>query len=215
MAFTATTLSSKVATTDRTIVVASATGFSAGYSLRIGSEMMVVQQGYTSGTTIPVLRGRDGTVTAAHVSGEAVIVGIGGSDFAAPQPAIDESVTSPSFALAGSPPVYSYTASGAITVTPGIHKLVGTGTLAMTLASPTADMDGWILIVCGDGKSASTLTIGTGTVGAGNAGTNYKTATFQNAGNVALMLMALNGFWTVLPGPVTGTSTAISWAISS
>ena len=60
MAFATTTLSSAVGTSDISIVVASATSFAAGRLLIVDQELMQVTQAYSSGTTIPVLRGRDG-----------------------------------------------------------------------------------------------------------------------------------------------------------
>ncbi len=67
MALTATTLSSAVALTDKSIVVASATGFAAGAYVKVDGEFMQVDKSYTSGsTTVPVLRGRDGSAQATR-----------------------------------------------------------------------------------------------------------------------------------------------------
>lgn len=84
MAYTATTVSAAVAVNDTSIVVASATNFAAGNRLLIDQEEMQVAKNYTTGTTIPVLRGRNGTATAAHASGAGIVNGIGAADFVSP-----------------------------------------------------------------------------------------------------------------------------------
>lgn len=84
MAYATTTLGAAVAITDTSIVVASATSFAAGNRVVIDAEEMTVQSGYSSGTTIPVLRGQNGTATAAHNNGAGVEQGIGALDFASP-----------------------------------------------------------------------------------------------------------------------------------
>src|SRR3990172_1244256 len=67
MALTRTTLSSAVGVDDTSIVVASATGFATGRLLRIDQEFLQVAQSYNgTATTIPVLRGREGSLTSAH-----------------------------------------------------------------------------------------------------------------------------------------------------
>lgn len=210
MALTTTTLSSACAASDQSIVVASATGFAAGYLVLIDGEMLKVRKDYVSGTTIPVLRGQDGTKRVAHVSSANVTVGTA-ADFATPveQGFVDYAV------VGRGRQVFSYSASGAITLpNPGsdaVAILNGTGTLAMTLANPTKDMDGSVLTIVGNGKSASTVTY---TAGFGNAGSSYDVITFQNAGQVSISCIAANGIWVLLNTPITGTSTAVSVAIA-
>lgn len=84
MAFTTTTLSSAVAIADTSIVVASATSFAAGNRVIVDGEEMLVAKSYTSGTTIPVQRGQNGTATTTHASGAGVMQGIGAVDFTSP-----------------------------------------------------------------------------------------------------------------------------------
>lgn len=74
-ALTPTTLSSAVLVTDVQIVVASATGFAANYTVVIDGEAMVIKSSYVSGTTIPVSRGVQGTAQQAHASSSPVYVG--------------------------------------------------------------------------------------------------------------------------------------------
>ena len=71
---TSTTLSGNITSSQTTIVVTSATGFTAGSTFAlIGKEQMEVNG--VSGTTITVRRGSGGTVAQAHNSGEIIYVG--------------------------------------------------------------------------------------------------------------------------------------------
>lgn len=212
MALTTTTNSSAIAVTDTSIVVASASGFAAGSLVRVDDEFMQVTQTYLSGLTIPVLRGRVGTQTAAHNVTSNVVVGTG-ADFAT-----GDAQQAVPYQFARIRRIVQYSASGAITLpVPGedmVAVLVGTSALAMTIASPTKDMDGDRLTVITNAKSASTVTVNSGTVGVGNAGSGYDVLTAQNAGNLGIEFMACNGFWNLIGAPITGTSTALSWAIA-
>lgn len=211
MAFTTTTLASAMAAGDTAMVVTSATGFAAGNKVLIDQEMFQVVNSYVSGTTIPVIRGQEGTAATAHAASANVTTGLG-SDFA--NPGAQTPVT---YAIAGKVrTVTSYSASGAIALptagTDAVAILNGTSALAMTLANPTKDMDGSILYIAGNGKSASTVTY---TAGFGNAGSSYDVLTAQTAGQVGITLMAVNAIWVVIGGPpITGTTTALTWAIS-
>jgi hypothetical protein len=212
MSLTTTTLASALLTTDTSIVVTSATGFAAGSYVLVDQELMKVVNSYVSGVTIPVLRGLDGSVVQAHPSGANATVGLG-SDFANPGP---QAITT--YQIAGKTrTVTSYSASGAITMpTPGTDAVAiinGTSTLAMTLTVPTKDMDGCLLIIVANGKSASHVDVPT--TGYGNAGSSYDVLTFQNAGQAGFILMACNGFWVIIgSAPITGTSTSVSIAIA-
>jgi hypothetical protein len=203
MALTTTTLASAVAVTDTQVVVTSATAVAAGSILLIDQEVFAVAQNYTSGTTVPVLRGRQGTKTQAHVITANVIIGTG-ADFA--QPATQEVV---SFPIAGrARTLTSYTASGAIALpTPGndaVAVINGTSALTMTLANPTTDMDGSILWIICNGKSTSTVTY---TAGFGNSGSSYDVATLPAGGATVIETIACGGFW-LLASPMTGTLTS-------
>jgi hypothetical protein len=94
-----------------------------------------------------------------------------------------------------------------------VAVIIGTSTLTMTVAAPTKDMDGSILYIMGNGKSASTVAFDA-TNGIGNAGSNYDVITFQNAGDVSISVMAINGYWNLVGSPITGTTTALSVAIA-
>ncbi len=210
MSLTTTTLSSAVAVTDTSIVVGSASGFAANNLVLVDQEVMLVGKGYSSGTTIPVERGQNGSVTAAHAASANAVTMLASDETAfGPQTAVQWPVAGRARTLT------SYSATGAITLpTPGtdaIAVLNGTGTLAMTLAVPTKDMDGCILYIQGNGKSASTVTFATAI---GNAGSGYTVITFQNAGAVGISLMAINGIWNLIGTPITGTTTKVSVAIS-
>lgn len=211
MAFTTTTLSANVAVNDTTIVVASANGFAAGSQVLIDGEVLKVVQTYVSGTTIPVLRGLNGTVTSAHQLTANVTVGLG-SDFADATP-----FTTVTYPTVRARTITSYTTAGAITLptagSDAVAIINGTATIAMTVAQPTKDMDGDLLIIVGNGKSASTVTFPSAT-GIGNAGGSYDVLTFQNAGQVCVSFIAANGVWCLFSGVLTGTSTALSAGIA-
>ena len=206
MALATTTLSSAVTVTDSSIVVASATSVAAGRIVLIGGEFLQVTQDYVSGTTVNVLRGQNGTVTAAHVASANVTHGA----------AADFTVAAP-----GSPVLIpgvmtttttSYSAAGAIAF--GVANLTvaiinGTSALAMTIADPDSSQDGIQLAIVGNGKAAHTVTY---TAGLGDAG--YDVGTFDGSGQCSMLLVAANSSWVPLPSPFSGTLTAIDVAIA-
>ena len=214
MALVRTTLSSAVALTDKTIVVASATGFTASSLVRIDSEDMIVDKSYVSGTTIPVIRGQGGTATAAHAVTAGIVQGVA-SDWGSQQIQTDAN-----FPIAGRAKVYnSYSASGAITLPPpgsdGIADLnaVSTTILQMTVADPTKEMDGCrLLITSHTGTGAHTITFANRLNAAGSG--NYTVFTFP-AGPVAFEVVAVNSKWFAICGPAwTGTVTLLTGGIA-
>lgn len=204
MALAITTLSSAMAATDNQFVVASATGFAAGYVVKIDDEEFKVAQNYTSGTTIYVVGGKEGSARAAHAVTANVIVGTA-SDWQSA--AVQSLVTYP---IAGrSRTITSYTTTSTTLTQPvagsdAVAILNGTAALAMTVAVPTKDMDGCIFFIIGNGKAAHTVTF-TGGLGAGGA--SYDVATFDANGQNGIQVMACNAVW-ILLSPMTGTLTA-------
>lgn len=210
MALVRTTLSSAITADDTSLVVASATGFSAGYVVRIDGEDMQIGSGYSSGTTIPVRRGINGTAATAHVASAGVVCGQG-SDWADPT-----AQTPVLFPIAGrARTVTSYSAAGAISLpTAGSDEVAiinGTGALAMTLADPGVDNDGDLLVILSNGKAAHTVTYA---AGLGDAGSGYTVATFPSGGQACLALIAANASWVPLQSPFAGTVTAIDMSIA-
>jgi hypothetical protein len=209
MALNTTTLSSAVAVTDNSIVVASATGAAPGTLVRIDSEFMKIAQSYVSGTTIPVIRGQDGSVTSLHRSSTNVTFGLA-SDFQPPPSGLELSVTNPVTPAVGQ--IYSYSTSGAIAPVAGIHVLNGTSTLTMTLTNPTKDQDGTILFVVANGKAASTLAVG-GTLGIGNGGSTMDVGTFATTEQTGCAFMAINGFWVLWANGIGSTGTQVAGVV--
>jgi hypothetical protein len=213
MALAQTTVSAAVTTADTSITVASATGFSAGYSIRINDEMMRVGGGYVSGTLIPVIRGQEGTLVKAHAVTTRVECGIA-SDWATsagPQTLVQ-------YPMAGrARTVTSYGASGAITLpTPGTDVfaiLNGTSVLAMTVAVPTKDMDGCFLWIAGDGAAAHTVTFAGGLSG---ASTSYDVITVNATAPVVLgPFVAVNSLWQMAVSvPLAGTVTNLTATVA-
>lgn len=214
MALATTTLAAAVAVNDNTIVVASATSIAAGRLMLVDTEWMEVTKSYVSGVTIPVLRGQQGSAVVVHGSSANVTHGLG-SDFSAPPAGTSQAVTLPTQRARA---IKTYVASGAIALPnageDAIAVILGTSALTMTIAAPTKDLDGCLLWITGNAKSASTIQFN-GTVGLGNAGSGYDIITLQNAGNVGVMVMAMNGFWNIFAAPaITGTTTAIGVAVA-
>ncbi len=209
MALTTTTCSAAIAASDTSLTVASATGFGPGYYLKVNAELMRVATSYVSGLAIPVIRGVNGTYSQAHAITSNVTAGLP-SDFAdaAPQGAV-------SYPFIRVRQSRSYNAAGAIAVpTPGNDMFAvinGTTARAMTLANPTKDQDGDMLIIISNGKAAHTVTY---TAGLGNAGTGYTVATFTTGSQQTLSLIAVNGIWCQLQSQFSGTLTAILIALA-
>jgi hypothetical protein len=199
MALATTTLSTAVAATDTTIVVASATSVAAGRVVLIDQETMQVATGYVSGTTVPVLRGRDGTVTAAHKVTANVTHGLA-SDFSLP--AAQTSVTYP---LIRSRQIISITATSTLTLPPSGEDLMvilnGTSVITLTIPVPTKDMDGCELSIVANGVAAHLLTF---TGGLSGAGSNYDVITINATAPAAFKVVACNGLWLVYCGPAMG-----------
>lgn len=213
MALTRTTLSSAVAVTDTSIVVASATGFAADRIVRVDQEFMVIQKNYSSGTTIPVRRGQLGSANVAHVSGAGVVVGVASEDWDTPGNCV--SVNNP---LAGrGRKITSITADNSTVTHPSAgtdHVVIlnGTSVINLTVPVPTTDMDGDLLIIAGNGTAAHVVTF---TGGFGGEGSSYDILTFNASGPVAFSAIACNGVWLALTQPAwTGTVTNLVAAIA-
>lgn len=211
MALTKTTASAAIALGDSKITVASATGFAAGYLVKVDDEQMVVQSTYSSGTSIPVLRGKNGSSQVAHAVTANVVVGAA-ADWANPNATV---VTA--YALSGRRrKIVSYSASGAIDLPSAGEDVVavlnGTSVLAMTVAVPTQDLDGSRLTIIANGAAAHTVTFASGLSGAGSS---YDVVTFNGTGPVAIEAMACNALWNALVNvPLAGTVTNITATVA-
>lgn len=209
MALVETTLSAACAVGDKQLVVASATGIATGYQIRVDGELFQVTKGYVSGATIvPVLRGQQGTLATAHAVTSRVVIGAA-ADWAQTTP----SQTTAPYQLAGRARVVrSYGAAGAIDLPPAgadaLALINGTDALAMTLAAPTKDLDGSILIIAGTGVAAHTVTM------TGFSGGSLTTATFDATGVCNFSVMAMDEKWVPFPSPLSGTLTTIDVAMT-
>lgn len=217
---TQTTLSAAVTSvTQNRIQVASATGISVGTRLYVDRELMTVQS--ISGTNVVVARGTGGSPTN-HASGAAVLAGPSSYFYqsaptAGPCTATAETATprivvptgdiytcsqsvwvrthQAGFPYAPSATLLAqYTASGALTVAPGVHLLNGT-TLAMTLANPTIAQNGMIMYISAQNASAHTVTY---TAGFGGGTTARDVATFGGAIGDGLVIFANAGTWWII-----------------
>lgn len=199
MAKATTTLSSAVTVDADKIVVASATSMAAGRLIRIDDEWMQVAQHYTTGTTVPVLRGREGSAQVSHVVTANVTHGLA-SDF--PTPAPQTSVT---VAYQRAVELRSITATGSLDLPkPGTDLRVvlnGTSVVALTIPVPTKDLDGCRLTIVGNGVAAHTLTF---TGGLSGAGSGYDVITVNATAPAAFDFIACNGLWLAICGPAMG-----------
>lgn len=210
MALASTTLSAAVAVNDKTIVLASATSIAVGRIIRIDNEIFQVDQSWVSGTTIPVLRGRDGSQTTTHVSGAAAIHGLA-SDFPG---AFGQTVVQ--YPNVRPVQVTSVSATGTLTLAPaGCDQRVilnGTSVITLTIPVPTRDKDGDTLMIVSNGAAAHVPTF---TSGLGGAGSSYDAITNNATGQMALHVIAAGGFWCIPQAPaLTGTVTNITGGIA-
>lgn len=206
MALTATTLSGAITADSTTIKVASATGFAKGRLIKVGDEFMLqsAEADSVSTTVIPVIRGINGTQAKAHPTSAVVLVGnpaTTAGDWTGSQVAVNVP-----YPLAGRPRLTStYSAAGAITLpAPGtdmVAVLNGTGADAMTIAAPTKDMDGCMLIILGGGAAAKTLTFSGGLSGAGSS---YDVVTLNATAVAGIICIACNGLWLAPFQPAMG-----------
>lgn len=210
MALATTTLAAAVAVGDSDVVVASATSVAAGRLILVDQEMMQVAQNYTTGVTVPVLRGRDGTAVKAHVITTNVTHG-DAADFSTP--------AAGAVALyAGHRPVeiVSITTTGSLALpNPGSDMRVvinGTSVVGVTVPVPTKDMDGTTLTIVGNGVAAHTITF---TGGLSGGGSGYDVLTTNATRQIAIQVVAANGLWVTLTTPAwTGTVTALVGGIA-
>ena len=210
MALATTTLSSAVAVDDTSVVVASATSFDAGRLVLVDQEVMQVAQNYTSGTTVDVLRGSNGTATKAHVITSNVSHG-DATDFSTP--AAQEII---GYQASRATVISSITATGTLTLpkagTDARVILNGTSVIALTVPVPTKDMDGTLLTIVGNGVAAHTLTF---TGGLSGAGTSYDVITTNAAAPIAFTAIACNGLWnSFVATPMAGTVTNITGTVA-
>lgn len=211
MALVRTTLSSACAADDSSIVVASATSIAEGVQVLVDKERMVVTKAYVlASTTVPVLRGQEGTEPVAHPSGAGVVHGVA-SDFGS-----QIAQTTVQYPMYAAFDTRSYTASGAITLPkPGSNMVAilnGTSVLAMTIAVPTKDMDGCELTIMSNGAAAHTLTFSGGLSGAGSG---YDVLTVNATAPVAHKFVASNSLWLMYSqAGISGTVTNIISALA-
>lgn len=212
MALATTTLSVACAATDKFLILTSATSIAAGRLLRVDQELMQVTQDYVSGTTVNVLRGRDGTKTVAHFITAAVTHGLA-SDFDAP---VSPSVTG--FPAVRPTVVQSITTTATSLVLPDAgcdtRVVINLATAAtITIPVPTKDMDGDALYVVSSTVAAHVLVF---TGGFGGVGSGYTTVTAATGAQMCVgPIIACNGTWNIPSAPAwTGTVTKVTAAVS-
>ena len=217
MAFTTTTLSSAVGVDDTLITVASATGFSAGRLLRIDDEYMQVAANYGiapyTTTLIPVLRGREGSKTKAHVATAGVQIGTQADDWDAPGTGsvVNSPIPGRSKTIVSITATPSTLAFGSAGVDQCV-RLNGTAAITLTIPVPTADMDFDELNIASDGVAQHLLTF---TGGLSGAGGSYDIITINATAPAAFKFVAANILWMAYcQPPMGGTVTNIIGSIA-
>ncbi len=209
MALYETTLASACAVDAKQIVLTSGASVAIGDVIRVDGEQFKVAKGYVAAATIvPVLRAQEGTIASAHGI-LARVVGGTPSDFTQTTAA----QTSNLYPLAGRGRTFaSYGANGAIALPAAgndtLAWLNGTVALAMTLAAPTKDLDGSILIIAGYAGAAHAITF------TGLTGASLTVATFDATGKGNISVMAVDEQWVPFPSPLSGTVTTIDVAMT-
>lgn len=211
MALFETTLSSACGAGDKSIVVASASSMAAGIILRIDGEFMTVTQDYTSGTTLNVLRGRQGTAQVAHVSGARVTGGTG-ADWGDPGVGVPVNLPPAGWAKDFRTITTTTTWVTADLQAPGVDRIVqlsSSSAITFTVPVPTKAMDGCRLTIIGHGTGAAHILVFTG--GLNGAGANYDTLTGNATPNPFMLdVIAADEKWYVATAPAfTGTVTSL------
>ena len=193
MALAQTTLSGPCAVNDTAIRVLSLTGLAVGQTILVDHEVMA-QVGANQGPLVPVRRGLDGTVQAAHATGALLVTGLP-SDFPAPGPGQTTTYgpSAPDGMQAGWT-YATYSVAGAIPPTPGVHVINGAAAIAMTLAAPSLAQEGATLTVVSKNLHANTLAGSPAFLGAAGG-----TGTFAATGG-SVQLKAVSGKWAVVAG---------------
>lgn len=211
MALATTTLSATITAIQPTIVVASAASMAPGRLILIDQEMLQVAQSYTTGTTVPVLRGREGTQSAAHFLTAAVTHGTA-ADFAAPSPQ-----TATTYPVQRPVVMASITTTSTSLVLPtagqDMRVVINLATAcALTVPVPTKDMDGTELWIVSSTVAAHVVTF---TGGLGGVGSGYTALTAAAGAQMCIHVLACNGTWNLPSAPAwTGTVTKVTAGIA-
>jgi hypothetical protein len=209
MALATTTASGAITQSATSLVVASATSIAAGRLLKVDDEFMEVSQGYSTGTTVPVTRGKNGTVQKAHATGVNVVHG-DAADFPSPP------AQTLAYPYQWSRRIVSISATGTLTLPKIAEDLVvvlnGTTVITLTIPVPTTDLDGSQITIVSNGVAAHVLTF---TGGLSGAGASYDVVTVNATRPAAISVIACNGLWLAPLAPaMAGTVTNITGTLS-
>jgi len=186
----ATTLNGAINSTQTTVTLTSGTGVVVGNFLKVDSEFMKVLD-ITTTPLIRVSRGQNSTLAVAHNTLASVASGT-----AAEHPLTGQFPSGDGSALPDR--TYTYGASGALTVAPGLHILKGpSGSVTMTLAAPTAAQNGIRMTITAATAQAYTVTCTPNTAGFGAGGGSLDVGTYNAIGDT-LVIQAVNGVWNII-----------------
>lgn len=202
MAITTTTLSGAATNTDTNVGLTSVTNVPTPNNqtgtvtwLLVDQEFMLVSAA-ALGTSVPVVRGYNGTASQPHTNGSLVLIGLP-SDFSPNiyyglQAMFAKQIlgrsTQEAINLTGSADAIDATQGG-------FYEIKTAGVDAMTLAAPAAAAEGIIISIVSDTLFAHTLTA---TALLANGTALKTTATYPAFRGAFLQLRASNGIWQVL-----------------
>jgi hypothetical protein len=181
MALTATTIATALTAVGNRVKVTTAGTVAAGHFAKINGELCKVMA--VNGTLVDLQRGVRGTKALAQGILSSFVYGTA-ADFAATN-------TGPTAVADG---IYTYGASGAIPVLPGIHLLTSAGALTMTLADPSPAEDGLKMTFVSVTAQTHTVSNAAGS-GFDALGASYDVATFGGAIGDNFSVVALFGKW--------------------
>lgn len=174
MALTSTTLAGAITATQTEFLVTSPTGFEVGHLLKVDSEFLLILAIDTTTYWVRVQRGQNGTLPVAHNILALAIVG-DPYDFLVP--------------IASR--LYTYGVNGAITVGPGLHRLVKGSAASMTLRAPRADEEGVTFTLIAASAYAHAIKLDSGNFN----GTSDPEIVLNGAIGDCVELIAVGGSW--------------------
>lgn len=212
MAITSTTLGAAAGANDTIITVASATGIAAPVPNTGVLNILQIEQEYlyvtgVTGTAVNVQRGYNGTIAAAHASGQQVLIAAVQTDFT-PLGEVFKNLVVTGAQIQGENLGWTYLtgSADALTGAAGTFIINTAGVDAITLPTATAAMEGNVINLWSNTAQAHTLTVASATLQVGVAKT---IGTFAAVIGNGLTLRAHNLKWYVVADGAHGTNSAV------
>ena len=179
MSLTSTTAAEAITAIAQDFLLTSVTGLAAGDLLKVDSEFMRVTAVDSTTVRVWVERGMNGSLAVAH---NALALAVFGD--------MEDFPPIPPWHL------YTYGANGAITVGPGIHRVVKGSAASLTLRAPRADEEGLTFQVVAASAFGHNIALDSGYFN----GSGDPQITLNGAIGDMVELVALGGSWAVSLG---------------